>query len=433
MRTIFLLSAVFLAAIPFAATLLPVQAESQAVETGGAEAVWPQWRGPTRDGVVAGTAWPEKLEGDALQQIWRIENLGPSYSGPIVASDRVFTTQTIDRKTEVATAHDRKTGKELWRASWEGSITVPFFAAKNGSWIRSTPAYDGKTLYVAGIRDVLVALDGRTGAELWRLDFVKELGTSPPDFGFVSSPLVDDTGVYVQAGGSFVKVDKKTGKIAWRTLKDGGGMMGSAFSSPVFARIGGREQVLVQTRTRMAGVDPGTGDELWSREIPSFRGMNILTPLPYGEGVFTSTYGGNTRLLRLERDGQKFKVEDAWNIRYEGNMTTPVVAAGHAYFLGKDKRLICVNLQSGKEVWRSEERFGDYWSMAVNRDRLLALDQRGILYLFRIDGADYELLDKRKVAGVETWAHIAVCGDELYIRDLEGLTAWRWTAKKPGR
>jgi outer membrane protein assembly factor BamB len=395
-----------------------------------APAVWPQWRGPTRDGVVSGPAWPDKLDGDALRQAWRVENLGPSYSGPVVAADRVFTTQTVDKKTEVVTAHDRKTGKELWRASWEGSITVPFFAAKNGSWIRSTPAYDGKTLYVAGIKDLLVALDGRTGKELWRFDFVKEFGSPPPDFGFVCSPLVDDAGVYVQAGGGFAKLDKKTGKVLWRALAEGGGMMASAFSSPVFARLAGKDQVVVQTRTRLAGVDRETGKELWAKEIPSFRGMNILTPLPHGaDGVFTSTYGGNTRLLRVKSDGGKYTTEDAWAIRYEGNMSTPVVAEGHAYLLGKDQRLLCVNLETGKEAWRTDQRFGEYWSLVANKDKVLALDNRGILYLFRASAEDYDPLDSRKVADADTWAHLAVCGDEIFVRDLTGLTAWRWSGR----
>src|SRR5581483_10920814 len=259
---------------------------------------------------------------------------------------------TVDKKAEVVTAHDRRTGKELWRASWDGSITVPFFAAKNGSWIRSTPAYDGKTLYVAGIKVLLVALDGQTGKELWRFDFVKEFASPPPDFGFVCSPLVDDAGVYVQAGGGFAKLDKKTGKVLWRTLADGGGMMASAFSSPVFARLAGKDQVVVQTRTKLAGVDRETGNELWAKDVPSFRGMNILTPLPNDEdGVFTSTYGGNTRLLRIKGDVGTYAAEDAWALRYEGNMTSPVVVGGHAYLLGKDQRLLCVNLETGKEAW----------------------------------------------------------------------------------
>ncbi len=393
-------------------------------------ATWPQWRGPTRDGAVAGPAWPNTLQGDSLKQLWRVENLGPSYSGPIVSVDRVFTTQTVDKKSEVVTAYDRKTGKELWTATWEGSMTVPFFAAKNGSWIRSTPAYDGKTLFVAGIKDLLVALDGETGKELWRLDFIKEFSTPAPDFGFVCSPLVDDKAVYVQAGGSFVKVDKKTGKVLWQSLKDGGGSMGSAFSSPVFAKLAGREQIVLQTRTKLAGVDRDTGKEIWSKEIPSFRGMNILTPVPHGDdGVFTSTYGGNTRLLKLKSDGGKYDSQDAWTLKYEGNISTPVIVDGHAYLLGKDKRLLCVNLETGAEVWRTDERFGEYWSLTSNDDKILALDQRGFLYLLKASSKDFEQLDKRKVADAETWAHIAVCGNEIFIRDSKGITAWKWSGK----
>ncbi len=392
---------------------------------------WPQLRGPTRDGIVVGPAWPDKLAGDALKQVWRVDKLDASYSGPIVAADRVFTTQTVEKKTEVVTAYDRKTGKELWKMSWEGSIAVPFFAAKNGSWIRSTPAYDGKTLFVAGIKDLLVALDGESGKELWRLDFVKEFATPAPDFGCVCSPLVDDSGVYVQAGGSFVKVDKKTGKVLWRTLKDGGGTMGSTFSSPVFAKIAGTDQAVVQTRTKLAGIDRETGKELWTKEIPSFRGMNILTPVPVGDdGVFTSTYGGKTRLLRVTGDGgKKYDADDAWTLGYEGNMTTPVIVDGHAYVLGKDKRFLCVNVKTGKEAWRSEERFGDYWSLVANGDKILALDNRGMLFLLKASTKDFALIDKRKVADSETWAHLAVCGDEIFIRDSTGLTAWRWSAK----
>jgi len=391
---------------------------------------WRQWRGPTRDGHVAGAAWPNAIAGGNLKQVWRVENLGPSYSGPIVAKDKVFTTQTVDKKIEVATAHDRATGKVLWKASWDGSLTVPFFAARNGSWIRATPAFDGKTLFVAGIKDLLVALDGDTGKELWRFDFIKELSAPPPDFGFASSPLTDDTGVYVQAGGHFAKLDKTTGKLLWKCLKDGGGTMGSAFSSPVFAKLAGQDQIVVQTRTKLAGVDRATGKELWSREIPSFRGMNILTPIPHGDdGLFTSTYGGNTRLLKLASDGGNYSAKDAWTLKYEGNMTTPVVVNGHAYLLGKDKRLLCVNLETGAEAWRTDERFGDYWSLVANGDKILALDQRGTLFLLKANPKEYELLDQRKVADSETWAHLAVAGDEIVVRDLKGLTMWKWRGK----
>jgi len=206
-----------------------------------------------------------------------------------VFEDLVFTTETKNKESEVVIALDRKTGKERWRAEWKGAMTVPFFAASNGSWIRSTPAYDGERLYVAGMRDVLVCLDAKTGKEEWRVDFVKELKTPLPDFGFVCSPLVDGNAVYVQAGASVTKLDKKTGMFIWRTLEDKGGMMGSAFSSPVIAKLAGKRQLVVQGREKLAGVDLENGDVLWSQVVPSFRGMNILTPTVVGDAIFTSS------------------------------------------------------------------------------------------------------------------------------------------------
>lgn len=391
-------------------------------------ATWPQWRGPTRDGHVTkgSPAWPNTLADKSLTKLWSADDLGPSYSGPIVSDDKVFTTETVDGKREVVTAFDRKTGKQLWQAKWDGATTVPFFAAKNGSWIRSTPALDGDRLYVAGIRDVLVCLNAADGKEIWRLDCVKEYKTEVPTFGAVCSPLVDGKAVYFQADGGLVKVDKATGKEVWRALKEAGGMTGGSFSSPVKATLAGTEQLVVQTRAALYGVDPESGKELWTREVKSFRGMNILTPVIDGDTVLTSTYGGNTQAFTVASAAGKLKVEDGWSLKYEGYMTTPVVVGEHAYFLGKDRKAVCVNLKSGKEAWRSEKEFSEYWSLAANGDKLLALDSKGKLLLVKADPKGFEVLGEAAAGGGDSWAHLAVCGDEVYVRGLKGLTAYRW-------
>ncbi|MFM9080280.1 MAG: PQQ-binding-like beta-propeller repeat protein, partial [Opitutaceae bacterium] len=185
---------------------------SPAVE---ASETWPQWRGPARDGRVAGPAWPRRLGEAEVKPLWRAP-LGPGYSGPIVSDQAVFVTETLDKKTEVVRALDRRTGAELWRHSWEGAISVPFYAKSRGDWIRATPAVDGETLFVAGMRDVLVALDGASGRERWRIDFVKAYGTNVPDFGLVCSPLPDGGAVYGQAATSGVRVGEACGRGGWR-------------------------------------------------------------------------------------------------------------------------------------------------------------------------------------------------------------------------
>src|SRR5690242_2306614 len=129
--------------------ILTTALSGEPAKTPAKATTWPQWRGPTRDGQCTGPAWPDWLSKETLQEVWRVP-LWPSYSGPVVAEELVFTTETRNKETEAVSALDRKTGKQPWRVEWKGAMTVPFFAASNGSWIRSTPAYDGERLYVAG-------------------------------------------------------------------------------------------------------------------------------------------------------------------------------------------------------------------------------------------------------------------------------------------
>jgi len=386
---------------------------------------WPQWRGPQRDGQFAGPDWPDKLDTNHLRQVWRVE-LGPSYSGPVVSGERVFTTETKDKKVEVVTAFDRKTGKELWRAEWAGAVSVPFFAKSNGDWIRATPACDGESLFVAGMRDVLVCLDAQTGKERWRFDFVAKLETPAPDFGFVCSPLVDEEAVYVQAGASFVKLNKRTGEVLWRTLKDAGGMWGSVFSSPVFATLAGQRQLVVQTREKLAGVDSADGKVLWEQPVEAFRGMNILTPLAHKDILFSSTYGGKTIGLKVTQAAGRFTVAEAWRHKAQGYMSTPVVLDGVAYTHLKSQRVMAIEVETGRELWTSDTSFGKYWSLIGRGERILALDQRGMLFLLRANKEKCEQIDQRKLTSAETWAHLAAADDELFVRELNALTAYRW-------
>lgn len=389
-----------------------------------ADATWPQWRGPTRDSLLPAQNWPDKLDAGRLKQTWRVE-LGPSYSGPIVSEKSVFVTETKDKKQEVVKALDRATGQEQWSAGWDGAISVPFFAAANGSWIRATPAYDGERLYVAGIKDVLVCFDAASGKELWRVDFVKDYSAAVPAFGFVSSPLVSGEHVYVQAGASFVKLDKRTGKEVWRTLKDSGGMNGSAFSSPVLASLGGTSQLIVQTREKLAGIDESSGKELWSKEIPAFRGMNILTPTVIKNSIFTSAYGGKSLALQVDVAGSVFTPSVTWENKAQGYMSSPVVIGKHAYLHLRNQRFICIDLETGKETWTTKP-YGQYWSMVAQGDRILALDERGELLLLRANPEKFDLLDSRKISEVSTWAHLAVCGEEVFVRELNAMVAYRW-------
>jgi outer membrane protein assembly factor BamB len=385
---------------------------------------WPQWRGPARDGQVTGAAWPERLDEAALERRWRVP-LGPSYSGPIIADDLVFTTQTVDKESEMVLALDRASGAERWRVAWKGAMSVPFFAASGGSWIRSTPAYDGQRLYVAGMRDLIVCLDAQTGAEVWRVDAM-ERGKAPlPAFGCVCSPLVDGDALYIQAGGGVLRLDKASGATVWRSLADGGGMNGSAFSSPIIAELAGTRQLVVQTREKLAGLDLASGATLWEQPIPAFRGMNILTPLVVGDTVFTSSYQNSSWLYRIERQGGSFRAVELWKTKIPAYMSSPVAVGGRIYMHLQNQRLACLDAVTGASAWTSVP-FGKYMSLVAQGDRILGLDASGRLLLYKADAQAFTALGEVKVSASETWAHLAVSGEDIAIRELDGLSLHRW-------
>jgi outer membrane protein assembly factor BamB len=66
-------------------------------------------------------------------------------------------------------------------------------------------------------------------------------------------------------------------------------------------------------------------------------------------------------------------------------------------------------------------------SLVAQGERILGLDQRGVLYLFRANKQQFDLVDKRRLTDAETWAHLAVAGEELFVRELNGLMAFRWS------
>lgn len=387
---------------------------------------WTQWRGPNRDAHVPGPAWPDSLSTDALRKQWRVE-LPPGYSGPIVAGDRIFVAGTENEQDEVVQALDRETGQMLWLTRWPGAIVVPMIGRGQGNWIKSTPAWDGEKLYVLGMEDVLVALDGKSGAIHWRVDFKEHFETEQPEYGAPSSPLLYKDWVFIQAAGRLVRLKKETGEVDWHGFFTGDAAELTPFSSPVIAEIAGRKQLVAFFPKGMGAIDPDTGEILWEIPVETAIGAAYPTPVIYGDNIFLSLYGRKTHLFHVSKneDGT-FTCEPVWEHKAKGYLSTPVVVDGHAYVQLTNRRVICLNLETGEETWGARQRFGLYWGMHANGDKILALDGEGTLRLLRANPGEMEILDSRQISDAQAWAPIAFSGRELYIRDIEGVTKYIW-------
>ena len=361
---------------------------------------WSQWRGENRDSQLTTGELPEKLQGN-LTLAWEKPH-APSYSGPVVFDGMLYTTETVDKKFEKVTAYNLSDGSVAWTVQWEGSMAVPFFAASNGDWIRATPACSPDGLVVVGMRDVIVCLDPKTGVEKWRVDFPKAMGTPLPMFGANCSPLIDGDTVYMQTGGATVKLSMADGSVIWKSLETATSSSPGAFSSPIIATIAGTRHLLV---------------------IQAFRGMNILTPLPIGDRVFTSAHSGTAQLFEISRDGDNWTVQEVWNQKQQAYMSSPVLVDGRIYMHLKNERMTALDAQTGEASFTTRP-IGKYASMISDGNRILALTERGKLMLLDGSTADYKLIDEMDVAE-NSWAHVAVAGDSLVVRDLEKLKVFR--------
>src|SRR5438093_1556907 len=92
------LSLVFFLAV--AATALDSQTVRMIEAEGEARSYWPQWRGPSGQGLVEGKQYPDTWS--ATENVrWKVSVPGSGHSSPIVWKDRIFVTTAYDGSRRV--------------------------------------------------------------------------------------------------------------------------------------------------------------------------------------------------------------------------------------------------------------------------------------------------------------------------------------------
>ncbi len=105
-------------------------------------------------------------------------------------------------------------------------------------------------------------------------------------------------------------------------------------------------------------------------------------------------------------------------------MSSPVLIGDSIYLHMKNQRVSALAVEDGSIRWTSSP-FGKYWSMVTNGKQILALDNSGDLLLIEADDNELKVVDKMKVAN-DSWAHLAVHGDKLIVRDLAAIKVFQW-------
>ena len=255
---------------------------------------WAQFRGPNASGVsTSEKPLPESFS--PTENLRWSAKLGDSIGSPIVVGGRVFTTAMTGEQKFGVFAFDAATGKEQWKREFDTG-KLPRITPPN-SHASSTPASDGKRVYVHFSTLGMLALDAATGELAWQTKL--PLPAYLMDWGAGSSPIVyRDLVIFNQdddLAPALFGLDSATGKVRWRTDRP---EMLAGYSIPVLCEAEGRTDVVVAGSGQLKGYDPATGEERWHANTLV---RTIMTSPVVRDGVIyisVQSYGDGSRTLK---------------------------------------------------------------------------------------------------------------------------------------
>jgi len=384
---------------------------------------WPQWRGPNRDGATAGfiapKAWPEKLK-----PMWKV-TVGIGHASPLVMGGKIYQHARQD-DNEVVSCLDLSTGKTLWQQSYPAPYSMNMAAYGHGKGPKATPAFYNGKLYTFGISGILSCFEAATGSLKWRKEFSKQFKATSPAFGVSASPVIDNGLCIANVGGSnqgaLMAFDAETGNVKWSWQGDGPG-----HASPIVAELAGIRQVITQTQNFCIGVAAATGQLLWKIPFTTDYDQNIVTPIISQGLIIFSGLDKGTFSIKVSKSGTNWTTEQVWhNKELSMYMNSPVLS-GDLLFGMSDRRsgqYFCLDAKTGATLWTSEGRQGDNAAMIHAGDFLFLLNDEANLIVAKASAKAYEPVAKYTVAESSTWAHPAVSGKQILVKDKSTLALW---------
>jgi len=385
---------------------------------------WPGWLGPKRDGWVKDfqppKEWPTKLK-----KVWQLK-VGEGYGTPLVVGDHVYQ-HARQGAEEVVWAVNLKTGKRVWRSSYNAPFKMGGGGEKHGKGPKSNPTYADGRIFVMSITGTLSAWNAKDGKFLWRKNYNSRFKPSYPKWGMCNSPVVDVNRVIAHFGnvekGVLVALDVKTGKEIWTQGEDG-----PCYSSPILVEHEGIRQVIEWNHRALVGVESKTGKLLWEFPFPHI-GTNQNMPTPSFDNGRVLVGAENRGLHGIEPklENGKWSVKVYWSHRKVAlNMSSAVVNDGRLYGLShlKRGRLFCADSHTGEVLWEGPERAGENATFLAFPGHVMILASHGELQVIAAKAEGHQKVASWKVSDEPAWAAPVLLKKGVLIKDQQHLTYW---------
>ena len=374
---------------------------------------WPNWLGPTQDGVSA-----EKDFGNDLDNLQWKTKVGVGFSSVAVADGRLFTMGHDGQKRggkETVYCLNAKTGKPIWTDSYEAPLVD--YLHEGGPC--STPTVDGSAVYAISKHGLLHAYQASTGQKVWSKDMMTVSGLRKiPEWGFAGSPYVMGNLLLIEAGATFA-LNKKTGETLWKS-KD----YRPAYGSPISLKRGANTHIAVLKTDGLVILDAQDGKTLAFEKWETSYRTNASTPIIKGDKIFIST--GYRRGCALFQWNGKSLQKIYENKNLSTHMNHSILAGDYLYgfdgnvHMAGPKDFACIQFSTGEEQWRVTDRGLQVGSLIVAGDRMLILGQRGESVIAKVNPNRFEVLNREQIIGGKTWTMPVLANGLFYARNARG-------------
>ncbi len=385
---------------------------------------WPGFRGPLGTGLSGEKNLPLTWS-ETENVLWKVKLSWSTMSSPIVWKDRIFIQGSPDAagQQRVVQCYSRADGKLLWEGITPFPDKEPTYTGQN-HFCSSTPVTDGQRVvsFLGSAGMVAYSMDGKL---LWR----NALGPCEHIWGNASSPIIHGNLVIHNFGPGertfLIALDKRTGKEAWRVEEPGGLREGTpqtwigSWSSPVLAKIDGRDQVLLSWPMALKSFEPATGKLIWSCQ--GLTRLVYTSPLVSERAIVAmGGYGGSALAVRPGGQGDLTETNRLWLVpRNPQRIGSGCVVGDHIFMVNENGIAECIELLTGKALWQ-ERVLPRTWSSLIHADgRLYIIGTNGETVVLAAKPT-FQVLARNKLDGT-TQSTPAVSDGRIIIRLNEGL------------
>ncbi len=409
---------------------------------------WPQWRGPTLDGVSTCTDLPTEWS-ESKNIVWKVPLPSWSAATPIVLGDRVFVTSP----SKAGAASAGSAGKQRGRGGpehaggpdilllclrksdggllWERKLDDGNRLYRKQNMASSSPVTDGVHVWALTGTGVLTAFDVE-GNRSWRRDLQEQYGAFGLKFGYASSPLLYEDLVIVQVlhgtrttdPSYLVAFDGVSGEVVWHHERrtDAQRECPDAYTTPTISTHNGRSDLIVSGADYLTGHDPRTGREIWRAGglNPEKRGNYRIcaSPVPVGDLIIAPSRVKPILAIRAGGMGDVTDSHFAWKLAKGGpDVPTPVLDGKHVYVVNDSGLVSCVEVKSGQVVWGPQRTArGTVSASPLLADGKLYITNESATTTVLEAGGEFRVLATNRLDDDHTLASLATSGKQILLR-----------------